>query len=181
VSELTLASMSDARDAEDTRLLEAGEHARLLATYFEIIRGRCAAKCKSREDGEECASRVMLRLLNELKAGRRYRVPFRVVVHMVVKWTVQGFYERRPVQELPLEEVEGDGARDGDLYAAIEAELDAGRLLDGLPPREREVAILCWLRGLEIEDVARELGIERNAVDQALHRARRRLRGMMES
>ena len=84
------------------------------------------------------------------------------------------------MQEIPLEEVEGEGARDGDLYAAIEAELDAGRLLNGLPPREREVAILCWLRGLEIEDVARELGIERNAVDQALYRARRRLRGMME-
>jgi DNA-directed RNA polymerase specialized sigma24 family protein len=41
------------------------------------------------------------------------------------------------------------------------------------------VAVLRWLRGLEIEDVARELGIERNAVDQALYRARRRLRGMM--
>jgi len=180
VSELTLASMSDARDAEDTRLLEAGEHARLLATYFDVIRGRCAAKCKSRDDGEECASRVYMRLLGELKAGKRYRVPFRVVVHMVVNWTVKGFYRRSPVQEVSLEAVEGAPA-DGDLYAAIEAELDGHALLEGLPPRERQVAVLRWLRGLEIEDVARELGIERNAVDQALHRARRRLRGMMES
>jgi RNA polymerase sigma factor (sigma-70 family) len=170
--------MSDARDAEDTRLLEAGEHARLLATYFDVIRGRCAAKCKSRDDGEECASRVYMRLLGELKAGKRYRVPFRVVVHMVVNWTVQGFYQRRPVQEVSLEAVDGASA-DGDLYAAIEDELDAHALLDGLPAREREVAVLRWLRGLEIEDVARELGIERNAVDQALYRARRRLRGMM--
>ena len=171
--------MSDARDAEDTRLLEAGEHARLLATYFDIIRGRCAAKCKNREDGEECASLVVMRLLGELKAGKRYRVPFRVVVHMVIKWTVQGFYERGLVQEVPLE-VDGDGAS-GDVYEAVEAELDAHALVDGLPAREREVAILRWLRGLEIEDIARELGIERNAVDQALHRARQKLRGMMES
>jgi RNA polymerase sigma-70 factor (ECF subfamily) len=170
--------MSDARDAEDTRLLEAGEHARLLATYFDIIRGRCAAKCKNRDDGEECASLVVMRLLAELKAGKRYRVPFRVVVHMVIKWTVQGFYERVPVQEVPLE-VDGDGAAE-DVYAAVESELDVSALVDGLPAREREVAILRWLRGLEIEDIARELGIERNAVDQALHRARQKLRGMME-
>jgi DNA-directed RNA polymerase specialized sigma24 family protein len=55
--------MSDARDAEDTRLLEAGEHARLLATYFEIIRGRCLARCRTRDDGEECASLAFVRLL----------------------------------------------------------------------------------------------------------------------
>jgi RNA polymerase sigma factor (sigma-70 family) len=170
--------MSDARDAEDTRLLEAGEHARLLATYFDIIRGRCAARCKNRDDGEECASLVVMRLLTELKAGKRYRVPVRVVVHMVIKWTVQGFYERGPVQEVPLE-VDGDGAAE-DVYAAVESELDVSALVDGLPAREREVAILRWLRGLEIEDIARELGIERNAVDQALHRARQKLRGMMK-
>jgi RNA polymerase sigma factor (sigma-70 family) len=170
--------MSDARDAEDTRLLEAGEHARLLATYFDVIRGRCAAKCKSREDGEECASLVVMRLLGELKAGRRYRVPFRVVVHMVITWTVRGFYRRGPVQEIPLE-VDGDGPVE-DVYDAVEAELDAHALVDGLPARERQVAILRWLRGLEIEDIARELGLERNAVDQALYRARQKLRGMME-
>jgi DNA-directed RNA polymerase specialized sigma24 family protein len=33
---------------------------------------------------------------------------------------------------------------------------------------------------MEIEAAARELGIERNAADQALHRARKKLRGMME-
>jgi RNA polymerase sigma factor (sigma-70 family) len=180
VSDLTLSSMSDARDAEDTRLLESGEHARLLATYFEIIRARCLARCRRREDGEECASRVFVRLMGELKAGKRYRVPFRVVVHMVVNWTVRGFYEPGRVQEVSLEAGDGDEGA-ADVYAAIEAELDAHLLLDGLPPRERECVVLCWLRGLEIEAVARELGIERNAVDQALHRARRRLREMMPS
>lgn len=172
--------MSDARDAEDTRLLESGEHARLLATYFEIIRARCLARCRTRDDGEECASRVFVRLMGELKAGKRYRVPFRVVVHMVVNWTVRGFYERRPVQEIPLEAVAG-AEDDDDVYRAIEAELDARLLLDGLPQREREVVVLCWLRGMEIEAAARALGIERNNADQALHRARRRLREMMPS
>ena len=169
--------MSDARDAEDARLLEAGEHARLLATYYGIIRGRCIARCRTVDEGEECASLAVLRLLRELKAGKRYALPFRVVVHMVIKWTVQGFYAPGKVQEVPLD-VE---SADGDVYAAVEAELDAARVLEGLPPREREVAMLCWLRGVEIDDAARELGIERNAVDQALHRARRKLRERLET
>ena len=172
--------MSDARDAEDTRLLEAGEHARLLATYYGIIRGRCIARCKSRDDGEECASLVFVRLMRELKDGKRYRVPFRVVVHMVIGWTVKGFYEPGRVQEIPLAVGDDAGVDGADVYAAIESELDAHQLLDGLPGRERKVVLLCWLRGIEIADAARQLGMERNAVDQALHRARRRLRGMME-
>ena len=32
--------MWDERNAEDTRLLAAGDHAKLLATYYEIILGR---------------------------------------------------------------------------------------------------------------------------------------------
>jgi RNA polymerase sigma factor (sigma-70 family) len=86
------------------------------------------------------------------------------------------------VQEIPLSVQDGHhpGVSD-DVYAALESELDVHQLLDGLPEREREVVLLCWLRGREIADVAREVGIERNAVDQALHRARQRLRGMMET
>jgi hypothetical protein len=33
-----------------------------------------------------------VRLLRELRAGKRYPVPFRVVVWMVVEWTLRGAY-----------------------------------------------------------------------------------------
>ena len=51
--------------------------------------------------GEE-ASLVFVRLLRELTGGRRHRMPFRVVVHMVIGWTVKGIYEPGRVQEIPL-------------------------------------------------------------------------------
>ena len=45
-----------------------------------------------------------------------------------------------------------------------------------LPPREREVMTLLIVHGLTIERIASRLGIERNAVDQALFRARKAIR-----
>jgi hypothetical protein len=77
------ASMHDARDAEDIRLLEAHDHAKLLATYYPVIVERCRLRLPD-PDAYEVAHRVIERLLRELAAGRRYAVPFRVVVHVVL-------------------------------------------------------------------------------------------------
>src|SRR6266511_4392817 len=95
--------MHDARDAEDERLLEAGEHKLLLAGYFTPVRDRCFFRLGTREAGDEAAQRVFLRLWRELSAGKKYRVPFRVVVWMVTDWTLKGFHSERSEEELPEE------------------------------------------------------------------------------
>ena len=84
--------MHDARDVEDKRLLEAGDHKLLLAGYFHAVRELCFLRLRDREAAGEAAQIVLLRLLNELKRGKTYSVPFRVVVWKVVEWTVRGFY-----------------------------------------------------------------------------------------
>ena len=84
--------MHDARDVEDKRLLEAGEHKLLLAGYFHAVRERCFLRVRDRDTGDEAAQRVFERLAAELARGRAYPVPFRVVVHMVTEWTLRGFY-----------------------------------------------------------------------------------------
>ncbi len=45
--------MNDGRDAEDARLLDSGEHARLLTTYELVIVGRCVAALRGRLDAED--------------------------------------------------------------------------------------------------------------------------------
>src|SRR5438067_11935050 len=84
--------MHDARDAEDTRLLEAGEHKLLVAGYFHAVRERCFLRLRDRDAGDEVAQQVFVRLLGELERGRRYRYPFRVVVWMVTEWTLRGSF-----------------------------------------------------------------------------------------
>ena len=59
--------MNDGRHAEDARLLDSGEHARLLATYEPVIIGRCVAALRGSLDAEDVAQDVRLRLRGERK------------------------------------------------------------------------------------------------------------------
>lgn len=86
--------MHGARDAEDTRLLEAGEKALLLEGYYGVIIDRCRLEVRDDERALDVAHEVVLRLLSEFARGRRYRVPFRIAVHKVIEWAMKGLYER---------------------------------------------------------------------------------------
>ena len=164
--------MHDARDAEDRRLLVAGEHKLLLAGYFTAVRDRCFFRLGTREAGDEAAQRVFLRLWSELKAGRTYPVPFRVVVWKVTDWTLKGFHSGRPEAEL-AEEWDTAGP---DAYAEWESDHDLGALFGVLPERQSEVLDLRYRVGLEPAEIAERLGIKPNAVYQALHNGHAKLK-----
>ena len=164
--------MHDARDVEDKRLLEAGDHKLLLAGYFHAVRELCFLRLRDREAADEAAQTVLLRLLNELKRGKTYAVPFRVVVWKGVEWTVRGFYPGAK-QDDTLPDDWHPAA--GDEYEGVEDDHDFGRLIADLPSRQREVLDLIHRQGLSHEQAAERLGITRNAVDQALHNGHRKL------
>src|SRR5215217_9435438 len=87
--------MHDARDAEDALLLEAGDHAALLAAYEDVVVQRCLVATRH-ESGYDVAQNVFVRLLRELERGKRYTVPYRVVVHKIVDWTLKEHFAGRP-------------------------------------------------------------------------------------
>jgi len=79
----------------------------------------------------------------------------------------------------PLEE--GDRA-EGDIESDVARSLDLDRvhrLLDKLASREREVFVLRDLEGLDVEEVARVLGLEEPTIRRHLARARLRLRSLL--
>ena len=165
--------MHDARDAEDKRLLEQGEHKQLVGNYFEIVRERCLVRLRDGDLADEAAQRVFTRLLAELRAGKRYPVPFRVVVHMVVEWTARGLFPgRKQDADLP-EEWDSPGP---DAFHEWEERHDLAALFADLPERQRQVAELRYLEGLEPAEIAERLRIEPNAVYQALHNAHAKLK-----
>jgi len=164
--------MHDARDAEDRRLLETGEHKLLLAGYFAAVRDRCFFRLGSREAGDEAAQRVFLRLWSELAAGKTYPVPFRVVVWMVTEWTLRGFSLGRREAELP-DDWDGEAP---DAYAEWEVDHDLSALFAELPARQRQVLDLRYRLGLAPAEIAERLGIQANAVHQALHNGHAKLR-----
>jgi RNA polymerase sigma factor (sigma-70 family) len=165
--------MHDARDAEDKRLLDEGEHKLLVAGYFHPVRERCYLRLRSRDAADEAAQLVFVRLLAELAKGKRYNVPFRVVVWMVTEWTLRGFYGgTKEDASLP----EGWELAAPDAYAEWERDHDLGALFSELPGRQREVLTLRYREGLEPGEIAEQLGIEANAVYQALHNGHKKLK-----
>src|SRR5581483_2110397 len=157
------------RDGEDTKLLAAGDHARLLAKYEPVIIGRCIAELRGHADADDVAQDVKLRLWSELARGKAYRVPFRVVVHKVIGWTLGDHFAGRPTHG-PLPEG-WDPADPDDAYGELLDDDAVAAALDGLPDgKTRQVMELHYRARLEIDQIAERLGMTRNAVDQALHR-----------
>lgn len=168
--------MHDARDAEDKRLLKAGEFARLVESYYAVIVKRCQARTRSDGEAFDVAADVVIRLLGELKGGKRYAVPFRVVVHKVIGWKLAEHFAGRS-QDRELDgNVPGEEA-----HGIADERYDVMALLEDLPQREREVAGLRVIGGLDPAAIAVELGISRNNVDQAWHRAKQKLREALEA
>jgi RNA polymerase sigma factor (sigma-70 family) len=176
VAEVITGAMHDARDAEDTRLLEAGEYSALVESYYGVIIRRCQAKVRH-GDPVDVAHEVVVRLLGELKRGRRYRVPFRVVVHQVTTWKISEHFAGKQATEVEFEdwihEVSTEGTK------PIE-ELMAGQgfeaMLDGLTDLERQVVTWHYNDDLDFGEIATRLDKEPNAVHQIHYRALAKLR-----
>jgi RNA polymerase sigma-70 factor, ECF subfamily len=168
--------MTHDSDAEDARHLSDGDIAYLLAKYAPAVRARCVARLRGDLAADDVAQNVMLRLLAEFHRGRRYEgVPYRVVVHQVVGWTIDDHFAGRPT-DAPLPDGWEPSAHDE--HPGLER-VGLRALFGELPDKARHVCELRYLLGLEIEEIARQLGMTRNAVDQALHRAHARLRDLV--
>jgi Sigma-70, region 4 len=146
--------MRDARDAEDALLLQNGDHAALIAAYHEIVVQRCRIAVRS-EAVTTC-------------------VPYRVVVHKVVDWTVKEHFQGLPTH-VPLPE-DWDLADEAYPYEPLEDDEALEDLFADLPEGSRHVLELRYREGLEIDEIAERLGMKTNAVHQALHRGHSKLR-----
>jgi RNA polymerase sigma factor (sigma-70 family) len=169
--------MRDARDAEDTRLLENGENDLVLAGWVETIRGICLVRMRG-PVGEDVAQAVCERLWRELKAGRHRdgRYPFRVIVHSVIRWVCLGWYEPG-WQESELFDLDG-AAPDESETVVVDVTLE--QFVATLPPGDGEIAALYYLEGLEPGQIAERTGKKANAVYQAISRNKAKLREWLE-
>ena len=165
--------MRDERDADDARMLEEGDIAGLLAAYHDLVVGRCIARLRGDVAAYDVAQDVMLRLLAEFRRGKSYSVPYRVVVHQVIDWTLKEHFQG---QNTSVALPDGWEPTVEDSSERILSRYYLADLFASLPGETRKVLELRYLAGLEIEQIAKKLGLRRNAVDQALHRGHAKLR-----
>lgn len=171
------------RDDLDDLLLRENRIAELLATYYPTVVARLRMRVPAGVVFD-VAQDVAERLIKELRRGKRYPVPFRVVVHQVTGYCVGDYAVRHKKQlETPLPPDwagwEQYVVTDDDFERVLVDDI-LTRLCDGLPPRDREIAAMHFGHDMEIADIAAKLGIARNAVDQAIHRIRKWFRRMYD-
>jgi RNA polymerase sigma-70 factor (ECF subfamily) len=127
------------------------------------------------EDIEDAAQDTFLTAWKKL-ATYRATAPFE---HWLTRVCLNCCYEklrkRKPV-ELPLL-LDGDPAAP---QAAPEAALEVERLLRTLPPRDRFILLLLDGEGWSVAEIAERLGWTRVNVKVRAHRARKKLRELLE-
>ena len=169
--------MPHASDLDDSQLLAAGDIGGLLARYEPVIRGRCIARLNGRLDAEDVAQDVRLRLLDEFRRGNRYgEIPYRVVVHQVIGWTVADYFGGRRT-DVPLPDGWEPSAGD-DPAEQIVSRGWVEWVVAQVDGKDGQVVALRYRDLLEPAEIAERLQMNPNAVYQAIHRALDKLKAL---
>lgn len=160
---MDLASLPDAE-------LDARCRPVAFATARALLRGM------PREDAEECANDVMLRLLTRRERYDPARGSLETFVRVMARTEALSRLRKKRPEALPLAE---------DLCLAGEPEEYIGDIveqtLDSLSLRERQLFTLRFLYGLDSRETALRLGMTRGGVDIAVLRLRKKLKKLLEA
>jgi RNA polymerase sigma-70 factor (ECF subfamily) len=129
------------------------------------------------EEAADLANESIVRMLVHLKRHGRDRTDLGPLVRTIARnLLVERVRKQAPVI-VPLGEdidVADDALEPIDQMVMTERRDAVRKAIGSLSPRHRHVVSL-WMEGRTPAEIARELGIKRNAVDAILHRARRSL------
>jgi RNA polymerase sigma-70 factor (ECF subfamily) len=132
-----------------------------------------------RSDAEDVAQEAYLRIFRGL-AGFREEAAFETWMHRIVANCAMTFLRkkgrfgdvmREDAPDLPVE--------DRGQELTVERD-ELARGLAKLPPGQRTVLLLKDVYGLSAREIAQELGIQEGAVKVRVHRARRKLKELLE-
>jgi RNA polymerase sigma factor (sigma-70 family) len=140
------------------------------------------AKGVPREESADLANETMVRMLVHLKRHGRDRTDLGPLVRTIARnLLVERVRKQAPVI-VPLADdidVADDGLGPVDQLVMSERRTEVRKAIGSLSPRHRHVVGL-WMDGRTPGEIARELGVKRNAVDAILHRARRSLASKLD-
>src|SRR5688572_7478797 len=174
-----LASLVNEAVAGDRRAVD-----RLLASVRPLVSRYCRARVGRNErayaSADDVAQEVCLAVLTALPAYRDQGRPFLAFVYGIAAHKVADAHRvsarnrSEPVAEVP----DGPSLTADPEESALRGSLSVrlGRLLEGLPDKQREILLLRVVVGLSAEETAEAVGSTPGAVRVAQHRALAKLR-----
>lgn len=156
-------------DFADSQLLAAGDIGGLLARYEPVILGRCIARLKGSLDAEDVAQDVRLRLLDEFRREKRYGgLPYRVVVHQVIGWTIADYFAGRRT-DVPLPEA-WEPTAGTDPADEVVSRGWVEWVISQVDGKDGQIVAMRYRDLLDPAEIAERLEMQPNAVYQAIHR-----------
>jgi RNA polymerase sigma factor (sigma-70 family) len=142
----------------------------------------------------EIASRIVQRLIDEYERGKTYRVHPHIVVGNYCMYLTKEYLAEQQYTRCDSLDATRPDPDSGESTPLIAEPVDPSRAIDdqvadehfvqkmlaheAMTPKDVEVLDMRYLQGMDIGDMAKLLGIERNAVDQRIHRALKRARDL---
>jgi RNA polymerase sigma-70 factor (ECF subfamily) len=152
------------------------------ATLGQLV-GYFRSKGVPKDGSSDMANETMVRVLVHLKRhGRRERTDLGPLVRTIARNLLIERARRAPVAIVPLDEdvdVPDSSPEPAEHVLAAERREAVRAAIRSLAPRQRRVVGM-WMDGRSPMEIARALGVKRNAVDAILHRARRSLAARLE-
>lgn len=127
-----------------------------------------------REDAEECANDVMLRLLTRRERYDPARGSLETFVRVMTRTEALSRLRKKRPDALPLEDLSLSGGAEEYIGDIVE------QVLDSLTLRERQLFTLRFLYGMDSRETAIRLKMTRGGVDIAVLRLRKKLKKLLE-
>lgn len=157
-------------------------YGRLYDHYAPLVFRFLFAHLDDRQDAEDLAVEVFMRVWRALSGYRERGAPFGAFIFRVARNALIDHYRRGNNSDLPLEEHHADGGQ-SDPAEALPARLERDKVrqaLSGLRGEQRVVLELRFLAELSTEEIGLVMGKSSGAVRVMQHRALAALRKRLE-
>ena len=152
---------------------ERAQFAELYEQNFERVYAFVARRVRDRSEAEDVVSEVFYKALNGIDGYEERAVPFVAWLYTIARNVVYD-RARQAGREEPL-----DDRDEPSTFDDVERRALLFRLVDTLPPTQRDVLVARFAEQRSIADVARQLGRSEGAVKQLQLRAIEALRSQV--
>ena len=174
----------DSEDRSDIQATLGGDgdaYGRIVGRHQKAIAGRMWKFTRDRTELEELVNDVFVEAYISLK-NYKGTGPFSHWLNCIATRTGYRFWKeqkKKSEREMPLQDWDAI-ASDRVVPEASEAGEIVQGLLDQLPPRDRLVLSLMYLEEMSVEEMAEHTGWSRTMVKVQAHRARKKLKTILE-
>ena len=167
-------------DLNDLRELDPRVLAIVYDRYSPMIYQYAARQLGDPDLAEECVAETFSRLLKALSSGHGPREFLKAYLFKVAHNWITDTYRRQPS---PPDELDEELAAEGSVEAGVEAEAECKRVrraLRQLTPDQRQVIMLRFIEGWDLEETAAALRKPLGAIKALQHRAVAALRRLLQ-